>query len=366
MSSIRPVFIGGCPRSGTTLVRSMLDSHPDLAIPHETRFLVYGYRRRARWGDLALRENREELARCVVDRERSRSWRLSEDPEELVERMVAAPPAIGSVLSAGFRLYAERHGKIRWGDKRPSLLLDLDALFAMFPDAQYVNVVRDPRAVVASIRRVGEAHGWNPERIARGTELWDRSARVARRWRRRLAADQFLEVQYERLVREPRGTLARICAFLDLDPSGIDRMLGFHERTAEVYSEKMHPLIVKPVTTEAVHSWQRELSAGEVGFIEDVLAGPMRRYGYEPVGSGEVPRDLRSRFRARRRRMRLKALRRRRWHLVVRYRYRHPVAAVPEPPQIRTARSPAGRFSSRHRLAAEDMPVIEGTLDGDD
>ena len=303
----------------------MLDSHPDLAIPHETRFLVYAYRRRARWGDLAVRENRERLARSVVERERSRSWRLSEDLEELVERMVAAPPTIGSVLSAGFRLYAERHGKTRWGDKRPSLLLDLDAVFAMFPDAQYINVVRDPRAVVASIRRVGEAHGWNPERIARGAELWERSERVARRWRRRLSADQFLEVQYERLVSEPRRTLEQVCDFLDLDPEGIDRMLGFHERTAPVYSEKMHPLIVKPVTTEAVRSWQRELSPAEVAFIEHVLAGPMRRYGYEPFGSNVAPRNLRRRFRARRRRMRIKALRRRRWHLVVRHRYRHPV-----------------------------------------
>jgi Sulfotransferase family len=349
-SSLRPVFIGGCPRSGTTLVRSMLDSHPDLAIPHETRFLIYAYRRRARWGDLSRRENREDLARRMIARERSRTWRLSEDPEALVERMGAAGPTIGSALSAGFELYADQHGKARWGDKRPSLLLDLDAVFAMFPDAQYVNVVRDPRAVVASIRRVGDAHGWNPERIARGTELWERSDRVARRWEKRLPSDQFLEVQYERLVTEPRATLGQICAFLDLDPDGIDEMLGFHERTADVYSEKMHPLIVKPVTTEAVHSWQHELSAGEVAFIEEALAEPMRRYGYQPVASGPGPAHLHRRFRARRRRMRLKALRRRRWHLVVRHRYRHPVAAVAPRPEIR-----AGRAAQRHQpVGAED------------
>jgi hypothetical protein len=308
----------------------MLDSHPDLAIPHETRFLVYAYRRRARWGDLSLRANREDLARRMIARERGRLTRLADDPEELVERMASAAPTIGSVLGAGFELHAEREGKRRWGDKRPSLLLDLDAILAMFPDAQYVNVVRDPRAVVASIRRVGDAHGWNPERIARGAELWERSDRAARRWRERLPAHQFLEVQYERLVRDPRATLTQVCEYLRLDPGAIGEMLEFHERTAHVYSKKMHPLIVKPVTTAAVGSWQRELSTAEIDFVEAALAEPMRRYGYEPAGAREAgSRSFERRFRARRRRMRFKALRRRRWHLVVRYRYRHPVARVP-------------------------------------
>ena len=152
--SQRPVFVGGCPRSGTTLLRTMLNSHPELAIPQETRVLIDGYRRRAEWGDLALPENRLRVARWVVERKESRFRCLTEDADELVERMVAAPPTIGSVLGAGFRLYAERHGKPRWGEKRPSVVLNLDAVLAMFPDAQYVNIVRDPRAAVAS-RPVG-------------------------------------------------------------------------------------------------------------------------------------------------------------------------------------------------------------------
>jgi hypothetical protein len=89
----------------------------------------------------------------VVERKVSRYRQLTEDADELVERMVAAAPTIGSVLSAGFRLYAERPDKPRWGEKRPSVVLNLDAVFGMVPDAQYVKVVRDPRAVVASIRK---------------------------------------------------------------------------------------------------------------------------------------------------------------------------------------------------------------------
>src|ERR1700741_1031897 len=103
---MRPVFVGGCPRSGTTLVRTLLNAHPELAVPHETRFLVDAYRQRRRWGDLADPANRRRLAEWVASRKRTRATRLSEDLDALVERMVVAPPTLGSGLGAGFGLDA--------------------------------------------------------------------------------------------------------------------------------------------------------------------------------------------------------------------------------------------------------------------
>ena len=327
--SDRPVFVGGCPRSGTTLLRTMLTAHPELAIPQETRFLIDGYRARRRWGDLADPDNRRRLARWVVDRRVSRHAQLTPDTDELVARMVAAPPTIGSVLSAGFRLHAERHGAVRWGDKRPSLVLNLDAVFAMFPGAQYVNVVRDPRAAIASIRTVGRRHGWSAHGIPGGTEAWARSQREADRWRRRLPADQFLEVRYEELVSEPEPVLAAIVGYLGLDPAGLDAMLHHHE-TADVSTRSLHALVARPVTTEAVRRWERELTREEIAFVEHVLADPMRRYGYEPVATGVViRRGLRRRYRRRRLQMRRHTARRDATELALRLLYRHPVAARP-------------------------------------
>jgi hypothetical protein len=325
--STRPVFVGGCPRSGTTLLRVILDAHPELAIPGETRILVDGYRARARWGNLEDPENRRRVARWVVERKVCRHQRLTPDPDELVERMVAAPPTIGSVLSAGFQLYAERHGKARWGDKRPSLVLNLDAVFAMFPDAQFVNIVRDPRAVVASIRRVGRQQRWSGRGLAAGVDKWERSLRAADRWRRRLPAGQFHELRFEDLVADPAAVLERLVAFLDLDPGGLDAMLHHHERT-ELASAKMHRLVSRPVTTETVRAWERALKPRQVAFVESVLGDWMARYGYEPVATGKpVPERLAQRYRKRRREMRVVHAKRRARELWLRARYRRPVAA---------------------------------------
>jgi hypothetical protein len=322
-----PVFVGGCPRSGTTLLRTMLNSHPELAMPRETRILVDGYRRRAEWGDLRQPQNRRRVAHWVIERKRSRYRQLTDDADELVARMVAAAPTIGSVLGAGFGLYAERHGKARWGDKRPSLVLNLDAVFAMFPDAQYINVVRDPRAVVVSIRKAGRQYGWGAHGLPGGTDTWERSVRAAERWRRRLGPGQFLELRYEDLVTDPAAELGRIVEFLGLDVAGLDAMLRYHE-TADIHSDTIHSLVSKPPTTERLRSWEDALRPREIAFVESALGELMRRSGYEPVATGvSVPPGLRKRHRRRRIETRIEAARRRAREAWLRLTYRRPVAA---------------------------------------
>jgi hypothetical protein len=337
----------GCPRSGTTLLRTMLNSHPDLAIPHETRILIDGYRRRAQWGDLVKSENRRRVACWVVERKESRYRRLTEDTDELVERMVAAAPTIGSVLSAGFRLYAERHGKRRWGEKRPAVVLHLDIVFAMFPDAQYVNIVRDPRAAVASIREAGRRYGWGAHDVPGGTETWERSARAADRWRRRVGADRFIELRYEDLVDDPAAALGRITAFLELDPTGLEAMLRYHE-TADIHNRTVEPLASKPVTKDRLRAWELALAPREVAFVERVLGGWMRHYGYEPTATGvDVPTALRRRLRWRRNEVRLETAKQRARDSWLRLTYRRPVAAVSEPRCARSPTRPAGDARSR-------------------
>ena len=320
----------------------MLNSHPDLAIPHETRILIDGYRRRAEWGDLAKPENRRRVARWVVERKESRHQRLTEDADELIERMVAAAPTIGSVLSAGFRLYADRHGKPRWGEKRPSVVLHLDIVFAMFPDAQYVNIVRDPRAAVASIREAGRQYGWGAHDVPGGTDTWERSVRAADRWRRHLGADRFIELRYEDLVGDQAAALARIVAFLDLDTAGLEAMLRYHE-TAGPHDRTVKRLASTPVTTDRLRAWEQSLTPSEVALVERVLGGWMRRYGYEPAATGvDVPATLRRKHRRRRNAMRLEAAKRRGRDSWLQLTYRRPVAAVPEPHCARAPTRPPG------------------------
>jgi Sulfotransferase family len=310
----------------------MLNCHPGLAMPHETRFLIGGWKRRARFGDLAEPENRRRVARWIASRRKSRLERLGVTREELIARLEAAPPTIGSVLGTCFLLYAERHAKPRWGDKRPSHAQHLDAIFAMFPDAQLINIVRDPRAAVASVRKIG----WYEGDLATGADLWQRSVLAVDRWRDRLAEDQLFELRYEDLVEDPRRMLERITDFLGLAPDGIEAMLQFHEKSDVPRDRTFHPRVSTPVTTEGVRAWEGALTPAEVAFIEHVLEEKMQRYGYEPAASAPPPAGLVRRFRRVRGQRTLRQLGRRPQEAWLRLTYRHPVAARLEAPVERS------------------------------
>lgn len=319
----RPVFVGACPRSGTTLLRSMLNNHPELAIPRESRFLVEAWRRRDRFGDLSDTGNRRRFARWIFTNKHTRPGRFQTDPDEAIERLVAAPPTLGSLAGTPFVLYAERHGKARWGDKRPHYAQQIPAILAMFPDAQFINLVRDPRGSVASIRKLG----WFGGDVALAAELWGRARRAVDVQRARLGPDQFLEIRYEDLVTDPGATLETVCRFLGLPTDAIADMLAYH-RDTDVPENRFHWRVSRPVTQAAVRSWEDVLGPQEAALVERVTAGAMRRYGYEPAASDErVPPELWWRFARRRAATRLSEARHGAREAKVRVTYRHPVAA---------------------------------------
>ncbi|MBA0124282.1 sulfotransferase [Haloechinothrix sp. YIM 98757] len=320
----RPVFVGGCPRSGTTLLRTMLNSHPELAMPRESRFLLETWRRRERFGDLGVERNREKLARWIFTRKAARPGRVGVESQRAIERLVAAPPTVGSLLGTCFLMYAEQQGKERWGDKRPMYVQYLDAIFAMFPDAQFVNVVRDPRAAVASMRRLD----WYGGDVVPVAELWERSQRAADAWRRRLAPDQLLEIRYEDLVARPEETLTDVCSFLRLSGDGIADALSYHEHNDIPETSTYHWKVHQPVSADSSRRWEHELSGEEIALIEYAAGKRLRRYGYEPAAGSSRPTAEMYRALRRRRLERAKlAGRRQMKELKLRLTHRQPVVA---------------------------------------
>jgi hypothetical protein len=336
----RPVIIGGCPRSGTTLLRTMLHSHPELAIPRETRFVIEAWQRRKKFGDLSDLTNRHRLARWIFKRKKSQARRLGLDPEEAVARLVAAPPTLGSLLATCFLMYAENQDKPRWGDKRPMYAARMTAIWDLFPNAHFFHVVRDPRACIASLRKLG----WYEGNIAAMVELWERSLKAVDAWRGKLAADQLLDVRYEDLVQDPEATLERVAAFAGLagDEAALEQMLRYHE-VKEWRSQRYHANLSRPLDESRVAGWRETLELPEIAFIEGATAPLMQKWGYEPVAAGiSVPAALAHDLRNRRRR-RAVARRRSAWRDRVKklVTHRQPLAAelpaIADPPRA-TAR----------------------------
>jgi Sulfotransferase family len=283
VSSDRPVFVVGCPRSGTTLLSLMLHAHPNLAMPPETRFLITTWRRRARYGDLRTRQQRRALA-ARITRDRSRVRDLGLDPAELSPKIISGPPTIGSAFGIVFREFAQLHGRARWGDKRPGYYQEVDVLLRLFPDAQIVHIIRDGRATVASLKQMP---WWRFDSIAT-MAAWSLAESCLRRDQRRLPADTFYALRYETLVADTEGELRKLCAFLDEDFH--DGMLEPHRVAAVVPDRKhWHGNLKSAVSEAAVDSWRTRLEPWELGLMETVLRRKLRRNGYELSGAGQRP-----------------------------------------------------------------------------
>ncbi|MPZ73195.1 MAG: sulfotransferase [Nitriliruptorales bacterium] len=285
--SNRPIFVVACARSGTTLLQLMLHAHPRIAIPPETRFLIPLYEQRARFGDLTQKPNRRKVARLIVRRPSSKFRNLGLDPGAVMRRIVKGPPTIGSAAALVYQSYARRHGKQRWGDKRPAYILHLDMILELFPDAQIVHIVRDGRDCVSSLKRM---RWWTSGSV--GAIWYWRAAMRAGAWARAtLPADQYHELYYESLVANPEAELRRLCDFLgeEFDNAMLAPHQVAHVAVPATKLKHHHARTDKPVDTSAVARWKEQLDPWEVNLMELVARRELERHGYQLATRFPVP-----------------------------------------------------------------------------
>ena len=279
------------------MLRTMLNQHPALGMPKETKFLLGAWRRRDQWGDLNEPKNKTKLINWIVTRQGSRFDATGIPAEQAIEHLKNAPPTLGSVLGAVFELYAIRRGSQRWGDKRPGYVRHINAIRSLFPDAQIVNVVRDPRAAIASMRRLG----WYNGSIVEATDLWVRSVGAGVRANERLDASTIHDLRYEDLVEEPEHTIKGLIFFLNLDQAGIQAMMGYH-RSDDLPTLEYHSRVATPLDKSRILGWESDLNTGEIAFIEKVTADLMNHYEYPTTKSDiSAPVELLKAFETRRR-----------------------------------------------------------------
>lgn len=288
--AVRPIVVLGCPRSGTTLLQVALHTHPRIALPPETWLLVDAYRERQRFGDLRDPAARDRLADWVLARRKVRD--LGMPRREVRRRIRTAPPTLGSAIAAVLRGYAERFDKPRWGDKRPGYYRDVAVVRRLLPDAQFVHVVRDPRACVASLERVPWWHRGPLVSLA----TWMEAQAAGDRWRDRLGPGSWHEVRYEHLVRDPEPVLRQLCAFLgeDYDPA-MARPAG----TAQVavpQRKTWHRHAADDIAPDRVWAYRSVLRDEDLALIEQVAGRRMAELGYARESTAQVPAGLRAQY----------------------------------------------------------------------
>lgn len=284
-----PFFVVGTGRCGSTLLQSMLMSHPEVRMPPETQYFEQLDPVRLGFTDpIPPGEAGAYLDRALTERARM--------------FLGAADGAVGAYADAvrgGLlhardqflwicdRLSEETPGR-RLGEKTPQHWMFIDRITGIFPDARFVHLVRDPRDVVAGLL---EMDWWNTGSARKTARHWRRTVEAAERARRTHGGDRHTIVRYEDLIVEPEPVLRALCDFLGLDFS--DSMLDHRASAQRAFprSEAAYKgLATRAIDPSRVGRYRTRLSPSQIRVIE-ATAGARRmiRLGYLPDGSVSRP-----------------------------------------------------------------------------
>ena len=287
MPARAPFFIIGCPRSGTSLLTRILNSHSSMCVPYETHL----YRTFWPWRHF-YRDLSSTAAKRALISDFASTWAAfgqSLDIEDAVDRVSgdgfhAVVSGIMSSLSASER-------KSRWGEKTPDHIFCFDAIREGFPSASFIHVIRDGRDCALSWKRAR----FGPKHLYVAGERWRSYISAIAEIEKKLPSDQFLEVRYEALLREPRTTVQQICEFLG-EPFEA-QMLEYHRNKVEYPTDRSNQRnLNKPLMNDNFNKWKRELSAREIEDIEAGAAETLTALGYDLYGGGQPIAPLRRYF----------------------------------------------------------------------
>ena len=271
MSRASAVIVLGVSRSGTTLLRQMLNHHSELAIPGESYFIVplwERYRRRQKTAALLA-----DLG-CVG---RLRRWGID---LEKVHSSIPDGAGFAEVIQAVYRNYAESRRKRRFGDKTPLYIQHLDILEFVFPGAQYIHIVRDGRNAALSsdkmAHRPARFNWFLPRGLGDFAFRWRNEVLGARRFGTTVTNGRYLEMRYEDLVAEPEARLREISSFLGLEFE--NAMLQYY-RDYELRSLN-HTRLAEPPTPSAT-DWRKQMRAADIERFEAIAGDLLETFGYE-------------------------------------------------------------------------------------
>lgn len=276
-----PFFIIGSGRSGNTLLRRILNNHSRLYIPPETYVLgasIKAFRQvsHMRWHHIvnliySLLQFQPEFETFQVD-----------TLFPLVERVRSAPKkerSLAFILGTFYQWHADMMGVSfdRWGDKTPANVFALNRIYKVFPDAQFIHIIRDGCDVVASYLESGiysdlETAAWR----------WRTAVNLACRFGRK-HPQSYLEIRYEDLVSNPRGTVQDVCGFLEVDFEE-NMVLDQHTRNnlGDVNRRKHHKNVLEPVSDKYIGKGRRQLAQEQKSLLDKLILNDLRALGYPP------------------------------------------------------------------------------------
>lgn len=289
----RAGFIAGPAKSGTTLLLSLLDSHPELLVfPTETAYFAtvltkYAPRGRRAQFDYLTRESLASVlfgAASPPGEHRYEGFPIAEFRRRFEEAAFAPANANSDLLVLMIESYAAVLGISlervkRWIEKTPRNRSHLPAILERFPKAKILLTLRDPRAIMAAQIALERNRRTGRFSVYYVAKHWREAARLAQKIRRKELPGVI--VQYEKLVQDPAETMHEVCAYLGV--SFLPEAILSPTKAGQPWSGNSAAQVeFDQISSEPAFRWRNELNEKEIGWIEWHCRDLMPEFGYEP------------------------------------------------------------------------------------
>jgi hypothetical protein len=274
-TDIKPFFIIGSQRSGTTLLRLILNAHPEIAIPEEGTFWMPLIRSlKGRYHEPIHPKTLNNYLRYIEKNDQFKAWfmqgfSLSRLPAD------QRPVTLQVLMNALYEEFARIHSKKIWGDKTPSFFRMVRELSTIFPGARFINIIRDGRDVYLSVRDREPGR----KNIAVAGLEWKYKVEKAAETLSALPPEQVFQLRFEDLLMDPEQKVSQICAFLGV--SFEKSMLEFYKTSHKFIGKHHSRYIFEPINIEPSNKWKRKLSERENKIFQCVAYGCLSKCGYE-------------------------------------------------------------------------------------
>jgi hypothetical protein len=269
---MRPVFVSGCGRSGTTLLGAMLGTHSRCLATPESKFVVRVYRS-------CLREDGEidldDAWYKIVNHWSYKIWGIDDIPKPRLSSN--AINSYADMILSIVKEYGEKVGNSEaavWIDHTPYARNFAKTLFNLFPDGKMIHLVRDGRAVASSVMKLD----WGPNTVNNAAHWWIEKVANGLAVESFFGEDRVLRVRYEDLIRKPEFELRKISDFIEIDyEKDMINASGFR---LPDYTAKQHSLVGGGLDLGRLRAWENELTPRQIEIFEDLAGNMLECLGY--------------------------------------------------------------------------------------